>query len=1314
MFEVSALSCQRISVALEHPYEESMATIEFNLTDCANITCKIYSINTNYDAIAVKLSKIIQSCMSIPVTLRALLRSWEQESKALRSLDNGNFNLPLGPNDPGGRNNGNGNNNGDFRDAKIKTERNGNGGPTGTFNNSGTGPVGNVTTTTNSGPGNGNARAMFQQQTSSILHTPSFSSEHSMFSTGSVTTAASTLTVTSDSNFNNQMQMTSSGSGGGVSTTGIIHELPYTDEKSAKRRRTEDFWKSPKSELTNSTDQLLENSNNSSDSNSLGISLSATATDTGVATTNSIANVSILMDTDISMDASTTMTSSVSVESFSKKNSIADCNLSEISNPPDMVEAMRKKHKKMVKDEKCEEGTKLQQQQQQTSGTGMAPSVSITPITTSTTGATSSGFSSVLTGLEKRLGIEIIPISSTPAPSIKSSITITPINTTKTSSSEKKSSSSSSSSGGNGSSSNSTSGSRKPDDRSKLEKKKKRKREDAPMGPPDKMPPKQDPLSRPVSVSIKTTDGAPLSPSGLLRKFTNSPVHGKSSNSSGSSTGMSVTSSGGGVSASSTNKPSAKLSPAHHSSPKHQGISSPKAQYGTSSPKHLASGSGSGKPSINALKTASNSPSSKSGGGGGGSGEKTSTKSSSSSSSSSSRDGSRERDRDKDKDRDRDRDKDRSLKYSSSGSNSPKLPKSTVKLKQIDMTSTTLASTPPSSVDALLDASSSSQDSTKSTGGSNSNASTKIRKGSLSAVIDKLKSAQHVSDELIGTGVNNQQIKSNAGMSQTGSSFAGSAITAGIGSMKEKVCGSSSPSLMASLNASSSLKNSEYMVKPSSDGMKITINKTRTKESSLPSPSASSSSSKMSSGSNSGSNSPKTHTGLKPGVNSGPASKKPSISGVSSQNNNKISGTGSNSGSGVQTSSSSKLPFQRSSSSGGLSASSSSSKSLSSKSMSSVSDSFGKKDRNRTSSSSTSSSSNKGNIRHDHVDVMKIVSLAAQSQSMEGYIKTFDTKFQIPKLSARTNVDDSKKEQMMSASATAHNSPMSNLMPSTSTSITQSTAGPNNSNSSSGEDAAKMLMDFFSGKDKYGYGLGKFSTNDPTTAITSQYMNNTLANMSRSATSPKYSIPDSMQFNKDLHLYKSSSSDGLSSTMKEFRDKHFSLSNPTTPTNTVAPPFPSPLSFTHPSTEKSPSHPSPSESPKINHLTMHQSMRPPSAPPISAHLSSTVSQETSAFKSSSTPIDSGALDFSSPSLAKSEAHQLNKQVLAEQRNSMVPLPSSMAPHRKVTPSPSVQLHIVKSPVPSPLVVNPSPHSNSSPCITDDELMDEALVGIGGK
>lgn len=56
------------------------------------------------------------------------------------------------------------------------------------------------------------------------------------------------------------------------------------------------------------------------------------------------------------------------------------------------------------------------------------------------------------------------------------------------------------------------------------------------------------------------------------------------------------------------------------------------------------------------------------------------------------------------------------------------------------------------------------------------------------------------------------------------------------------------------------------------------------------------------------------------------------------------------------------------------------------------------------------------------------------------------------------------------------------------------------------------------------------------------------------------------------------------------------------------------------------------------------------------------------------------------------------------------VPPSVSPIASFPQSPSVSLHIVKSPAPSPRVIPLSPHSSASPCITDDELMDEALVG----
>lgn len=119
------------------------------------------------------------------------------------------------------------------------------------------------------------------------------------------------------------------------------------------------------------------------------------------------------------------------------------------------------------------------------------------------------------------------------------------------------------------------------------------------------------------------------------------------------------------------------------------------------------------------------------------------------------------------------------------------------------------------------------------------------RKSSLSAVIDKLKSAQHCDN---GTDLSG---KTNANRERTTAQLNSKGADGGKTATKV-----------------GEAKNSEYMVKPGSDGMKITINKTRTKESAK-----SSGSVKVQSSSSSGS--PKSHTGLKPGVNSGPASKKP-------------------------------------------------------------------------------------------------------------------------------------------------------------------------------------------------------------------------------------------------------------------------------------------------------------------------------------------------------------------------------------------------------------------------------------------------------
>lgn len=94
MFEVSVLSCQHISIALEHKFLETMATIELDLTNIPNIKCNIFSLDGNYGDIIVGLSRILQTCASIPVTIRMLIKYWEREHmNKMRGLDNSNLSL---------------------------------------------------------------------------------------------------------------------------------------------------------------------------------------------------------------------------------------------------------------------------------------------------------------------------------------------------------------------------------------------------------------------------------------------------------------------------------------------------------------------------------------------------------------------------------------------------------------------------------------------------------------------------------------------------------------------------------------------------------------------------------------------------------------------------------------------------------------------------------------------------------------------------------------------------------------------------------------------------------------------------------------------------------------------------------------------------------------------------------------------------------------------------------------------------------------------------------------------------------------------
>lgn len=821
----------------------------------------------------------------------------------------------------------------------------------------------------------------------------------------------------------------------------------------------------------------------------------------------------------------------------------------------------------------------------------MPSSVSITPIGSTTPNSQSAGsgnLSSMLC-LDRRPGIEIIPISSAPPAALPSSITITPITSSQMKSmddrirSEKKSSKSS-------------------EERSK-EKKKKRRRDD-PMGPPEKVPPKQDPLTKPVSVSIKPTDGSPMrptSPNALLRKFSPSPTHGRSVSIT-KSTSPSPLKGMGKPSGTSSHQGSPRHSPIQNS-PKHlPGYSSPK-NHSISSPKH--SSSGSGKPSMSALKSAtSGSPSGKSGTTGYDLSKKISKDSYSSSSMSS---------RDKEK-------KHSSLSFSSSGRSSPKL-KNPVKLKQLEIT--------PVSCDSPVTEPLISPPNVEVNKSAPSQA--RNRKGSLSAVIDKLKSAQHC----------------------------GTDTELGAKSSSSSTNKFSDPKNSAPNNAKlSESKNQEYMVKPSLDGMKITINKTRTKESSSSSSKlnySSSSSSKQSSPQLTppSQGSPKTHTGLKPGVISGPASKKTqamqsSKSGSLTPGSTPPKANMSPSEPSNNPSNVSKVPYSKSSSSSsaGINLSKSASKPSSGSPKSSSTDLakivrdrerekaktklMGNSERSIFSSKSERHSSPSGS--RDDADNDRYKTSKDANFLVEGLIKPLDTsKFQIPKLKNQTTPDK--------------NSPVSQY------------------------DSRSTVNDFTRSLEQNKYPFPHYDNPNSRTSESVQKsaypLNVPKPLLNMGSVSPK-TVPLVKDQSNPIEYSKAVSdsiSKGESPQRKDDTKESYSNTYPLMPLDfktDMAKGFATPKG-----TE--------------DRKGADSCMKPPASGSV-PRSGATTPQEAAEM----------LLDFSSSSGSKV---------------------SGMVAVRPVYPaSPALALQLVKSPAPSPLVA-PSPHSNS-PCITDDELMDEALVGPG--
>lgn len=214
----------------------------------------------------------------------------------------------------------------------------------------------------------------------------------------------------------------------------------------------------------------------------------------------------------------------------------------------------------------------------------------------------------------------------------------------------------------------------------------------------------------------------------------------------------------------------------------------------------------------------------------------------------------------------------------------------------------------------------------------------------------------------------------------------------------------------------SALMSTEYMVKTSQEGLKMTINKTNNKSTLKKSKSSSTLSSDSTVSLNSA---PKrSHTGLKVGVSSGPSSKKNGH--INHMFNSSTSSLNScSSSSGV---SSTKTSFHKSNSSGNL---------------------LGKLSSNSSKHSDSNSLSPKKmpNSKLDHhVDMLKILQYASPTMAanMEGFMKGLNSKFQIPKLSQRaasSNSNENSSSSTASAITTSDcnnsSNSLSNISPST-------------------------------------------------------------------------------------------------------------------------------------------------------------------------------------------------------------------------------------------------------------------------------------------
>ena len=81
MFEINIVSLQLIQIFVEHPVKESIVTVELDLSDVKQVSCKINGSDQQFDSkLENYIFRVFQKTLSIPMVMRSLIKYWDNEA----------------------------------------------------------------------------------------------------------------------------------------------------------------------------------------------------------------------------------------------------------------------------------------------------------------------------------------------------------------------------------------------------------------------------------------------------------------------------------------------------------------------------------------------------------------------------------------------------------------------------------------------------------------------------------------------------------------------------------------------------------------------------------------------------------------------------------------------------------------------------------------------------------------------------------------------------------------------------------------------------------------------------------------------------------------------------------------------------------------------------------------------------------------------------------------------------------------------------------------------------------------------------------